>query len=102
MTKGKLYIKSQDGSQFVKECTEIEYIELAIEMPGQYYFIPNPQERLTIQDLSLSIDRSKREIQKNIPQTQKSILTKLAEIFSIIVAITGIITFLIWLINLFK
>lgn len=97
----KLFLK--ETSEFIKECSERDCIELIIHSPGEYYYTITNEHDTTIQDLNdfvnRSMERNKNAIQKQIPDNAKSKLTRWSEIWCVIAGAIALIGFIVWLIK---
>jgi hypothetical protein len=103
---GKLYLKST--GEFIKNCTQREYLELAISTPGEYCFSDTAPPGPTIQDLNNFVQQcTAKANENNKPEIQKPITTtfwgKIKSSILLWAAIVAILTFIILILQmLFK
>ena len=95
---GKLYLKST--GEFIKNCTQSEFLELMISTPGEYSFSDTAPPSPTIQDLNnfdqqcitKADESNKSELQKPVTTT---FWEKIKPSIFLWAAIAAIITFII-------
>jgi hypothetical protein len=95
---GKLYLKST--GEFIKNCTQREFLELMISTPGEYSFSDTAPPGPTIQDLNNFAHQCiTKADENNISEIQKPITTtfweKIKSYIFLGAAIVAILTFII-------
>lgn len=101
MDKGKLFLKTKAGLEFVKECEQREYVELAISSPEQYVFIPHSKPGSTIQDLHNFANSRINEVNQSKIAKSKKKRISIFKTVSIIAAIATIIGLLLYFLKIF-